>query len=108
MNKTCPDFSELANFLRFISAHGLRVTQFGEGFHVEAIIRLRVVAFRCADICTVGQRISCQQTYAGIVRALGKVVTDFEPVFAPTQLARSLSRKIAGKSKKDLGSKCLK
>src|SRR6202167_5144607 len=76
------------------NGHGLCVAEFRKRLHVEPKIDLRVVALRGRNVRLVGQRLSCEQAYTGVVPTLGEVVTDLELVFASAQLAGGSGREI--------------
>lgn len=77
------------------------LTQFCERLHVEPKVGLRVIALGSRDVGAMRQRVAGQQTDAGIVPALGKVVADFQLIFTTAQLACVLGRKIIGKREED-------
>src|SRR5208337_3845377 len=52
---------------------GLRVLEFREGLHVEAIVGVGAVGLRRGEVGPVRNRLASQQANVGIVAALGKV-----------------------------------
>src|SRR5262249_10218629 len=82
---------------------GLRVAEFGERFHIEPKIGLRVVALGGRDVRAMGDGFSGENADAGVVATFREVVTNFEAVLAATEFACRFRRKIVGKTKEDLG-----
>src|SRR6202162_1493977 len=89
------------------NGHGLCVAEFRKRLHVEPKIDLRVVALRSRNVRLVGQRLSCEQAYTGVVPTLGEVVTDLKLVFASAQLAGGSGREIIRECEEYLRAKSL-
>src|SRR5215469_7750568 len=56
---------------------GLRVLEFRERLHVEAIVGVRAVGLRSGEVGAMGNRLACQQADMSIVTTLGEVILAF-------------------------------
>src|SRR5260370_23126807 len=90
--------------IRSIVGNGdrLRISQFHEGLHVEAIVRLCAVALRRRDVCAVGKRLACKHADTGVVSALGEVVTHLEAVLPSAEITCGASGEIVRKGEEYL------
>src|SRR6266849_1521115 len=77
--------------------YGLAVSQLHKSLHIESIVRLGVVGFRCGDIRSVRKRLACKQAHTRVVAALRKVVAHFESILSAAKITRSASGEIVGK-----------
>src|SRR5581483_4230409 len=77
------------------------------GLHVEAKVRLRVVAFRGGHIGAVRDGFSGEQAHPGVVPALGDVVADLELVLPSADLACSPCREVIGEREDNFGAEGL-
>src|ERR1039458_2301111 len=60
----------------------LRIPQFHESLHVEPKVGLGAVAFGRGDICPLRKSFTSEQSYTGVMSALGQGVADLEPVIS--------------------------
>src|SRR6516164_10528282 len=89
------------------NGYGLCIAQLCKSLHVETIVALLDVAFRCRDVGPVREGLPDYKIYARIMACLREVVGNFESVFPSAKLAGDLGRKIIRLREENLRSKCL-